>query len=93
VVDDRFAYRIVGKAGNRVLGIDEYDNPGAYLGFAAKYQATDATTVEFLLSYQDDDPDSPSGVPNGLVGTRSDEDLRDFYFGNEALEYGDRNGA
>ena len=90
VVDDRFAYRIVGKAGNRVLGIDEYDNPGAYLGFAAKYQATDATTVEFLLSYQDDDPDSPSGVPNGLVGTRSDEDLRDFYFGNEALEYGDR---
>jgi len=90
VVDDRFAYRIVGKAGNRVLGIDDYDNPGAYLGFAAKYQATDATTVEFLLSYQDDDPDSPSGVPNGLVGTRSDEDLRDFYFGNEALEYGDR---
>ena len=90
VVDDRFAYRIVGKAGNRVLGIDEYDNPGAYLGFAAKYQATDATTVEFLLSYQDDDPDSPSGVPNGLVGTRSDEDLRDFYFGNDALKYGDR---
>ena len=90
VVDDRFAYRIVGKAGNRVLGIDDYDNPGAYLGFAAKYQATDATTVEFLLSYQYDDPDSPSGVPNGLVGTRSDEDLRDFYFGNEALEYGDR---
>jgi len=90
VVDDRFAYRIVGKAGNRVLGIDEYDNPGAYLGFAAKYHATDATTVEFLLSYQDDDPDSPSGVPNGLVGSRSDADLRDFYFGNEALEYGDR---
>ncbi|MFG6591905.1 TonB-dependent siderophore receptor [Sulfitobacter sp. 1A12157] len=90
VVNEKLAYRIVGKAGNRVLGIDEYDNPGAYLGFAAKYRPTDATTAEFLLSYQDDDPDSPSGAPNGLIGTASDETLRDFYFGNEALEYGDR---
>lgn len=90
VVNDQLSYRIVGKAGNRVLGIDDYDNPGGYLGFATKYRPSDATTVEFLMSYQNDDPDSPSGVPNGLVGLASDKKLRDFYFGNDALEYGDR---
>ncbi|SEK28146.1 TonB-dependent siderophore receptor [Pacificibacter marinus] len=90
VVNDQFSYRVVGKTGNRVLGIEDYDNPGGYLGFAAKYRPSDATTVEFLASYQNDDPDSPSGVPNALVGVYANEDLRDFYFGNEALEYGDR---
>jgi iron complex outermembrane receptor protein len=90
VVSDQFAYRFVGKAGNRVLDISEYDNPGGYLGLATKYRPTSATTFEFLGSYQNDDPDSPAGVPNALVGVHSNEDLRDFYFGNEALEYGDR---
>jgi TonB-dependent siderophore receptor len=90
VVNDEFSYRIVGKAGNRVLAIDEYDNPGAYLGVATKYQPSGTTTVEFLMSYQNDDPDSPSGVPPALVGVYPDRDLSGFYFGNEALEDGDR---
>jgi iron complex outermembrane receptor protein len=90
VVNDQFAYRVVGKAGNRVLGIKDYDNPGGYLGFAAKYLPTNATTIEFMGAFQNDDPDSPAGVPNALVGTSSSEQLRDFYFGNESLEYGDR---
>ncbi|WP_460273332.1 TonB-dependent siderophore receptor [Celeribacter sp. ULVN23_4] len=90
VVNDEFSYHITGKTGNRVLAIDEYDNPGAYLGVATKWQPSGMTTVEFLMSYQNDNPSSPSGVPNGLIGLYPDEDLRDFYFGNEALEDGDR---
>ncbi|MBR9763479.1 MAG: TonB-dependent siderophore receptor [Rhodobacteraceae bacterium] len=90
VVSDRLAYRVTAKAGNQKLAIDEYDNPGGYLGLALTWQATDATTVEVLASVQKDDPDSPAGVPNELVGVYPDADLRDFYFGNEALEHGDR---
>lgn len=90
VVSDRLAYRIVSRSGNGKTGIEEYDNEGTYLGFSARYEATPTTTVELLTSFQKDDPDAPAGVPNGLIGVYDDEDLRDFYFGNEANEKGDR---
>ena len=90
VISDRMAYRVTAKAGNQKLAIEEYDNPGGYLGLALTWDATDRTTVELLASAQKDDPASPAGVPNGLVGSYPDADLRDFHFGNEALEHGDR---
>tara|TARA_R110000868_G_scaffold221493_5_gene473184 strand:+ start:1112 stop:3217 length:2106 start_codon:yes stop_codon:yes gene_type:complete len=93
VVDDRFAYRVTGKVGNQKGEIGQYDNKGGYFGFATKYLATPDTTVEVLGSYQDDAPGSPAGVPNSYVGTYPDRDLRDFYFGEEALEKSDRQTA
>ncbi|MBT9385443.1 TonB-dependent siderophore receptor [Pseudooceanicola sp. CBS1P-1] len=93
VVSDRLAYRIVSRSGNGKTGIPEYDNEGTYLGFALRAEATPSTTVEVLGSFQKDDPDAPAGVPNDFVGLYDGKDLRDFYFGNEANETGDRRTA
>jgi iron complex outermembrane receptor protein len=93
VVDDRFAFRITTKAGNSKTDVEEIDNERGYLGLSASYALTDSTELEFMASYHDDAPISPTGVPTSLVGVVDSEDLRAFYFGNESINDSDRKMA
>ncbi|WP_199261402.1 TonB-dependent receptor [Paracoccus binzhouensis] len=93
VVDDRFAYRVTAKAGNSKTDVEEIDNRRGYLGLSASYALSDATELEFMASYHDDAPISPTGVPNELVGLVDAEDLREFYFGDDSVNFSDRKMA
>ena len=90
VVDDRFAYRVTGKAGNSITDADMIDNERAYLGLSASYALSDATELEFMVSRHDDAPISPTGVPNGFVGLYDLDDLRSFDFADDTLNTSDR---
>lgn len=89
-VDDRFAYRIVGKVGNAKGDVDSIDNERAYLGLSASYALSDSTEVVFIASRHDDAPISPTGVPNGFIGVYDLDDLRDFDFADEDFNTSDR---
>ena len=90
VVDDRLAYRVTGKIGNTRTDVEEIDNKRGYLGLSASYALSDATELEFMASYHDDAPISPTGVPTGLIGAFDNRDLRSFYFGDDSVTDSDR---
>lgn len=90
VVDDRFSYRITAKAGNKKTDVEEIDNKRAYLGLSASYALGDSTELEFMASYHDDAPISPTGVPNELVGRVDAKDLREFNFADDSVNFSDR---
>ncbi|MFT3691110.1 TonB-dependent siderophore receptor [Paenirhodobacter sp.] len=93
VVDDRFAYRITAKGGNTKTDVEEIDNKRGYLGLSASYALSELTELEFMASYHDDAPISPTGVPSDLVGKVNARDLREFYFGDRSINDSDRRMA
>lgn len=93
VVDDRFAYRITTKTGDANTDVTEIDNQRAYLGLSASYALSDATELEFMASYHDDAPQSPTGVPGAMIGVVDLGDLREFNFGDESVNKSDRTMA
>lgn len=90
VVDDRFAYRLTTKTGNTRTDVEDIDNERSYFGLSASYALTDATELEFMASYHDDAPLSPTGVPGAMIGAVDLKDLRDVYFGDSDLDRSDR---
>ena len=90
VVDDRVADRVTAKVGDTQTDVEGIDNQRAYLGLSASYALSDATEVEFMASYHDDAPISPTGVPNTLVGVVDSRDLREFNFADESVNRSDR---
>ncbi|CAN0580828.1 unnamed protein product, partial [Ectocarpus sp. 12 AP-2014] len=50
----------------------------------------DATTLQFLGSYQKDNPTSPVGIPYDLLGTQDGRDLRSFFAGDPNDDSSDR---
>lgn len=90
---DTFAARLTGKLAKSEEDIDELTNRRGYLGLAARWSPSDATTVDFLGSYQKDSPISPAGIPFALTGRGNDKGLRDLYIGDPAIDGSDRRMA
>lgn len=90
---DTFAARLTGKLAKSEEDIEDLTNKRGYLGLAARWQPSDATTVDFLGSYQKDSPITPAGIPYQLTGKGNDEALRDLYIGDPAIDGSDRRMA
>lgn len=91
VLSDTFAARLTGKLSKTEEDIDELTNKRGYLGLATRWSPSDTTTVDFLASYQKDlSLISPAGIPYALTGQGDDEDLRDLYIGDPAIDSSDR---
>ncbi|HEY0212958.1 MAG TPA: TonB-dependent siderophore receptor [Paenirhodobacter sp.] len=90
VVNDRFTYRITGKLSNTMGDVRDIDNKRGYLGLATSYALGANTTIDVLASYHRDEPLTPTGVPDSLVGHVSDKSLRKFYFADKDLMDSDR---
>jgi len=89
-LSDTFAARLTGKLSQTEEDIDELTNKRGYLGLATRWSPTDATTVDFLASYQKDAPITPAGIPFDLTGQGNDDSLRDLYIGDPAIDESDR---
>lgn len=89
-LSDTFAARLTGKLIQTEEDIDELTNKRGYLGLATRWSPTDATTVDFLASYQKDAPITPAGIPFDLTGQGNDDSLRDLYIGDPAIDESDR---
>jgi iron complex outermembrane recepter protein len=89
-LSDTFAARLTGKLSQTEEDIDELTNKRGYLGLATRWSPTDATTVDFLASYQKDSPITPAGIPFDLTGQGNDDSLRDLYIGDPAIDESDR---
>lgn len=89
-VSETLAFRLTGVAGKSQEQIEEITNDRGYLGFATRWQATDATEVQIITSYQADSPITPSGLPFNLTGQGDDASLRDLYIGDPAVDASDR---
>lgn len=89
-LSDTFAARLTGKLSKSEEDIEDLTNKRGYLGLAARWQPSDATTVDFLGSYQKDSPITPAGIPYQLTGKGNDEALRDLYIGDPAIDGSDR---
>jgi iron complex outermembrane receptor protein len=87
---DTFAVRLTGKLSQTEEDIDELTNKRGYLGLATRWAPTDATTVDFLASYQKDSPITAAGIPYDLTGQGNDESLRDLYIGDTEIDDSDR---
>lgn len=87
---DTFAARVTGKLAKTEEDIDELTNKRGYLGLATRWSPSDATTIDFLGSYQKDSPITPAGIPFALAGQGNDEDLRDLYAGDASVDDSDR---
>lgn len=92
-VSDRFAYRLTGVGKQTAEQIEELTNERGYLAGAFRYDISDATQIDVLLSYQDDSPISPARVPFALTELYDAEDLRDFYVGEPLDDESDRRMA
>ncbi|MBA4799220.1 MAG: TonB-dependent siderophore receptor [Rhizobiales bacterium] len=90
---DAFAARVTGKLAKTEEDIDELTNKRGYLGLASRWSPSDATTIDFLGSYQKDSPITPTGIPYGLTGMGNDDALRDLYIGDPAIDESDRRMA
>jgi len=86
----RFSARLTGTASDSEGTVDDLTNHRGYLALATKWQIDDATTLQFLASYQKDSPITPAGVPYALIGTGHDRQLRDKYYGDTKDDYSDR---
>jgi iron complex outermembrane receptor protein len=90
VFSDTLATRFTGKLSDTEEDIDELTNKRGYLGLATRWSPSDATTVDFLGSYQKDSPITPAGIPFGLTGQGNDDSLRDLYIGDPSVDTSDR---
>lgn len=70
--------------------IEDLTNKGGYLAGAVRWTPTDATTIDFLLTYTKDKPMPPTGVPFALTGTGHDDYLRELYTGQKDWDDSDR---
>lgn len=89
-VSETLAFRLTGVAGKSEEQIEEITNDRGYLGFATRWQATDATEVQIITSYQADSPITPAGLPYDLTGQGNDKTLRELYIGDSAVDDSDR---
>ncbi|THV12502.1 TonB-dependent siderophore receptor [Rhizobium rhizophilum] len=87
---DTLAARFTGKLSDTEEDIDELTNKRGYLGLATRWSPSDATTVDFLASYQKDSPITPAGIPFALTGKGNDDRLRDLYIGDPSVDESDR---
>ncbi|KJZ19335.1 TonB-dependent siderophore receptor [Loktanella sp. S4079] len=87
---DNFAARFTAVARDSEEDVEELTNQRGYLGVATRWDITDATTLQFLGSYQKDSPITPAGVPYDLIGQVNDKDLRSFYAGDPTDDNSDR---
>ena len=90
VFSDTLAARFTGKLSDSEEDIDELTDKRGYLGLATRWSPSDATTVDFLASYQKDSPITPAGIPDELTGQGNDDSLRDLYIGDPAIDDSDR---
>ncbi len=87
---ERFAARVTTVARDSEEDVEDLTNTRQYLGLATRWDMTDATTLQFLGSWQKDTPLTPAGVPFDLIGDADDEDLREFYAGDRRDDDSDR---
>ncbi len=89
-MSDTLAARFTGKLSDTEEDIDELTNKRGYLGLATRWSPSDATTIDFLASYQKDSPITPAGIPYALTGQGNDDSLRDLYIGDPSVDESDR---
>ncbi|MCQ8811503.1 hypothetical protein NQU36_26185, partial [Escherichia coli] len=70
--------------------VEEVENKGGYLAGALRWQMDEVSTLDVLVSYQNDGPISPAGVPYALTRIADGEDLREFYAGYPDIDDSDR---
>ena len=87
---DNFAARFTAVARDSEEDVEELTNQRGYLGVATRWDISDATTLQFLGSYQKDSPITPAGVPYDLIGQVNGKDLRSFYAGDPTDDNSDR---
>ena len=87
---DTLAWRLTGIGRNDTTQIDDLDNKGGYSAGAVRWTPDDATTIDFLATYTNDAPMSPTGVPFALTQSGNGDDLRDLYTGQKDWDHSDR---
>ena len=87
---DNFAARVTAVVRDSEEDVEALTNERGYVGVATRWNLTDATTLQFLGSWQKDSPITPAGVPYDLIGQVDDIDLRDFYAGDPTDDTSDR---
>ena len=87
---DAFAARFTAVVRDTEEDVKELTDTRGYLGLATRWLISDATTLQFLGSYQKDSPITPAGVPYDLIGQVDDKDLRSFYAGDPTDDTSDR---
>jgi iron complex outermembrane receptor protein len=90
VFSDKFSARLTTVVRDSEEDIAELETTRKYLGLATRWDVTDATVLQFLGSWQKDDPITPAGVPFDLTLTEQGKDLRDFYAGDPNDDRSDR---
>ncbi|WP_423210012.1 TonB-dependent siderophore receptor [Paracoccus yeei] len=87
---DTLAWRLTGIVGDTHEQVDDVENKGGYLAGAVRWQMDEVSTLDVLVSYQNDGPISPAGVPYALTRIADGEDLREFYAGYPDIDDSDR---
>ncbi|QFQ88783.1 TonB-dependent siderophore receptor [Paracoccus kondratievae] len=87
---DVLAWRLTGIGRDDSTQIEDLTNKGGYLAGALRWTPDDATTIDFLLTYTNDAPMPPTGVPFALTGTGHDKRLRELYTGQKDWDDSDR---
>ncbi|MFV0293004.1 MAG: TonB-dependent siderophore receptor [Paracoccus sp. (in: a-proteobacteria)] len=89
-VSDDLAFRLTGIGRDNKTQIEELTNERGYVAGAARWSPDDVTTIDFLASYIEDSPISPTGVPYALTQIADGDDLRELYTGQENWDESDR---
>ncbi|MBE3639874.1 TonB-dependent siderophore receptor [Mangrovicoccus algicola] len=87
---DNHAVRVTGVVRETEEDVEDLTNERGYVGLATRSDLGEGVTLQFLGSYQQDNPITPAGVPYDLVGKADDEDLREFYAGDPDDDESDR---
>lgn len=88
--DDTLAFRVTGIGRDESTQIEDLTNKGGYLAGAVRWTPDDATTIDFLATYTNDAPISPTGVSPSVGLTGDGEYLRDLYTGQKDWDDSDR---
>ena len=91
-VSDTLSWRLTGIGRDESTQIEDLTNKRGYLAGAIRWNPDDATTIDFLASYTNDSPISPTGVPAALaLNPDADHDyLRELYTGQKNWDDSDR---
>lgn len=89
-LSDSFSARVTAVTRDSEEEIEDLTNTRGYLGVATRWTPSDATTLQFLGSWQRDSPITPAGIPETMIGEEDDEDLREFYAGDPSDDESDR---
>ena len=87
---DTFSARFTSVVRDSEEDIAELTNTRGYLGIATLWTPTPQTRLQFLGSFQQDNPITPTGAPTSLLGQVDADRLRDFYFGDPTDDNSDR---